>query len=50
MTSGAVHRWGPEIQQGIYDMLQMLVDLVATRLNSPSVNIDLMRVLELVGL
>ncbi|XP_033116308.1 ubiquitin carboxyl-terminal hydrolase 24-like [Anneissia japonica] len=32
MTSSAVQRWGPEIQDGIYNMLQLLVTLIATRL------------------
>ncbi|XP_063403289.1 ubiquitin carboxyl-terminal hydrolase 24-like [Mytilus trossulus] len=31
-NSPAVHRWNTEIQEGIFNMLQLLVDLVATRI------------------
>jgi ubiquitin carboxyl-terminal hydrolase 9/24 len=31
-NSPAVHRWNTEIQEGIFNMLQLLVDLVAVRL------------------
>uniref|UniRef100_T1IKX5 ubiquitinyl hydrolase 1 n=1 Tax=Strigamia maritima TaxID=126957 RepID=T1IKX5_STRMM len=32
LTSAAVRRWGPEIQEGIYSMLELLVDVVVERL------------------
>ena len=50
LTSGAVHRWGREIQDGIYDMLQLLIDLVATRVQHLPVPIDLLEILALVSL
>ncbi|XP_071953763.1 ubiquitin carboxyl-terminal hydrolase 24-like [Antedon mediterranea] len=37
MTSSAVQRWGPDIQEGIYSMLQLLVELIAVRLQHPPV-------------
>ncbi|CAH1774066.1 unnamed protein product [Owenia fusiformis] len=45
MTSGAVHRWGSEIQDGIYNMCQLFVDLAATRLVYEPVPINLLEVL-----
>jgi ubiquitin carboxyl-terminal hydrolase 9/24 len=47
MTSGAVLRWGREIQEGIYDMLQLFVDLVSTRLRYEPVPVELLNVLAL---
>ena len=49
LTAGAVHRWGPEIQEGIYNMLQLLIDLVATRIKYSPVPIGLLNVLSLVS-
>ena len=48
MTSGAVHRWGSEIQEGVYTMLQLLVDLVAARLHHNPVPLCLLDVLAMV--
>jgi len=44
-----VLRWAADIQEGIYDMLQMLVDLVATRLQYGDVPISMLEVLTLVS-
>ena len=52
MISGAVHRWGPEIQEGIYHMAQLLVDLVATQLQHEGpdgIPIDMLHVLAMVS-
>ena len=48
MTSTAVHRWNTEIQEGINNMLQLLMDLVAARLKHQPVPQSLMDVLTLV--
>ena len=45
LTSGAVRRWGPEIQEGIYNMLQLLVDLVTAALQHETIPVNLMYVL-----
>ena len=50
MTSNAVHRWGGEIQEGIYNMLGLLVDLVAARLKHQPVPCELLGVLNMVSL
>ena len=42
-------RWNTEIQEGIYTMLEMLVDLVATRLESDPVPSGLLATLSLVS-
>ena len=42
-------RWNTEIQEGIYTMLEMLVDLVATRLESDPVPVGLLATLSLVS-
>ena len=42
-------RWNTEIQEGIYTMLEMLVDLVATRLESDPVPAGLLATLSLVS-
>ncbi|KAL4237153.1 Ubiquitin carboxyl-terminal hydrolase 24 [Mactra antiquata] len=47
MTSTAVHRWGTEIQEGIFNMLQLLVDLVAARLQHQPVHQHLLDVLSM---
>ncbi|ELT87806.1 hypothetical protein CAPTEDRAFT_215537 [Capitella teleta] len=47
MTSGAVLRWGREIQEGIYDMLQLLIDLVAIRLRHEPIPVELLGVIAL---
>jgi len=48
LTSAAVHRWGIDIQEGIFDMLQLLIDLIATRLHYEPVPVDLLHVLAMV--
>ena len=48
MTSTAVHRWNTEIQEGINNMLQLLMDLVAARLKHQPVPLGLMDVLTMV--
>lgn len=50
MTSNAVHRWGLEIHEGIYNMLQMVVDLVAARLKYKPIPIELLELLALVSI
>lgn len=49
LTAGAVHRWGTDIQEGVYTMLQLLVDLVAARLLHKPVPIGLLNVLSMVS-
>ena len=49
MTSGPVRRWGPEIQEGIYDMLQLFVELTAVRLRYEPVHCGLLHILAMVG-
>lgn len=48
LMSAAVHRWGIDIQEGIFDMLQLLIDLIATRLRYEPVPVDLLHVLAMV--
>lgn len=50
LTSSAVHKWGTEIHEGIYNMLMLLVDLVAERVRQEPVPVGLMSVLTMVGL
>ncbi|KAA8589843.1 hypothetical protein FQN60_013208, partial [Etheostoma spectabile] len=45
LTSSAVHKWGTEIHEGIYNMLMLLVELVAERLKQDPVPVNLMGVL-----
>uniref|UniRef100_A0A671UUN8 ubiquitinyl hydrolase 1 n=1 Tax=Sparus aurata TaxID=8175 RepID=A0A671UUN8_SPAAU len=45
LTSSAVHKWGTEIHEGIYNMLMLLVELVAERVKQDPVPINLMGVL-----
>nr|XP_023674608.1 ubiquitin carboxyl-terminal hydrolase 24 isoform X1 [Paramormyrops kingsleyae] len=45
LTSSAVHKWGTEIHEGIYNMLMLLVDLVAERVRQEPVPVGLMSVL-----
>ncbi|XP_070563005.1 ubiquitin carboxyl-terminal hydrolase 24-like isoform X2 [Ptychodera flava] len=47
LTSGAVHRWGTDIQEGIYNMLQLLIDFIAARLKYDPAPIGLLGVLGL---
>lgn len=48
LTSSAVHKWGTEIHEGIYNMLMLLVELVAERVKQDPVPINLMGVLTMV--
>ena len=48
-TCICICRWNTEIQEGIYTMLEMLVDLVATRLESDPVPAGLLATLSLVS-
>ena len=50
MTSTAVHRWNTEIQEGINNMLQLLMDLVAARLKHQPVPQCLMDMLTMVSI
>ncbi|KAM8930374.1 ubiquitin carboxyl-terminal hydrolase 24 isoform 2-T2 [Pelodytes ibericus] len=45
LTSSAVHKWGTEIHEGIYNMLMLLVDLVAERIKQDPIPAGLMGVL-----
>ncbi|XP_044158178.1 ubiquitin carboxyl-terminal hydrolase 24 isoform X4 [Bufo gargarizans] len=45
LTSSAVHKWGTEIHEGIYNMLMLLVDLVAERIKQEPVPTGLLGVL-----
>ncbi|XP_078417060.1 ubiquitin carboxyl-terminal hydrolase 24 isoform X2 [Cetorhinus maximus] len=45
LTSNAVHKWGTEIHEGIYNMVMLLVDLVAERIKQDPIPIGLMGVL-----
>ncbi|MBN3302267.1 UBP24 hydrolase, partial [Amia calva] len=45
LTSSAVHKWGTEIHEGIYNMLMLLVDLVAERVKQDPIPVGLMGVL-----
>lgn len=49
LTSNAVHRWNTEIQEGINNMLHLLVDLVAARLKHMPVHLHLLDVLAMVS-
>ncbi|KAM6962810.1 ubiquitin carboxyl-terminal hydrolase 24 isoform 2-T2 [Aplochiton taeniatus] len=45
LTSSAVHKWGTEIHEGIYNMLMLLVELVAERVKQDPIPVGLMGVL-----
>ncbi|XP_036376810.1 ubiquitin carboxyl-terminal hydrolase 24 isoform X2 [Megalops cyprinoides] len=45
LTSSAVHKWGTEIHEGIYNMLMLLVDLVAERVKQDPIPVGLLGVL-----
>ncbi|XP_076873154.1 ubiquitin carboxyl-terminal hydrolase 24 isoform X4 [Brachyhypopomus gauderio] len=45
LTSSAVHKWGTEIHEGIYNMLMLLVDLVAERAKQDPIPTGLLGVL-----
>lgn len=48
LTSSAVHKWGTEIHEGIYNMLMLLVELVAERVKQDPTPVNLMAVLTMV--
>lgn len=45
LTSTAVHKWGTEIHEGIYNMLMLLIELVAERIKQEPIPCGLMGVL-----
>ncbi|KAH0618572.1 hypothetical protein JD844_017919, partial [Phrynosoma platyrhinos] len=45
LTSSAVHKWGTEIHEGIYNMLMLLVDLAAERIKQDPIPVGLLAVL-----
>ncbi|XP_030229383.1 ubiquitin carboxyl-terminal hydrolase 24 isoform X5 [Gadus morhua] len=45
LTSSAVHKWGTEIHEGIYNMLMLLVELAAERVKQDPIPVNLMGVL-----
>lgn len=45
LTSSAVHKWGSEIHEGIYNMLMLLVELAAERIKQDPVPVGLLAVL-----
>ncbi|GFO40770.1 ubiquitin carboxyl-terminal hydrolase 24 [Plakobranchus ocellatus] len=47
LTSNAVHKWGIEIQEGIFDMLGLLVELAVASLGQPNVHGIIMDCLKL---
>ncbi|XP_059140581.1 ubiquitin carboxyl-terminal hydrolase 24-like isoform X2 [Physella acuta] len=47
LTSNAVHKWGIEIQEGIFDMLGLLIELVVSSLKQGSIHPILMDCLKL---
>ncbi|CAL1529935.1 unnamed protein product [Lymnaea stagnalis] len=47
LTSNAVHKWGIEIQEGIFNMLGLLIELVVASLKQPTVHPILMDCLKL---
>lgn len=49
LTSNAVHKWGIEIQEGIFNMLGLLIELVVASLKQDTLNPVLMDCLKLVS-
>ncbi|XP_063283711.1 ubiquitin carboxyl-terminal hydrolase 24 isoform X2 [Pelobates fuscus] len=45
LTSSAVHKWGTEIHEGIYNMLMLLVDLAAERIKQEPIPTGILGVL-----
>lgn len=45
LTSSAVHKWGTEIHEGIYNMLMLLIELVAERIKQDPIPTGLLGVL-----
>jgi len=45
LSTQAVHRWGAEIHEGIYDMLHLLLNLIASRLKYKPVPFGLLDML-----
>ncbi len=48
LTSSATHRWQAEIQEGIFNMLELFIDLVVTRLQHDPVPTQLLTILAMV--
>ncbi len=48
LTSSATTRWNLEIHEGIYDMLNLFVDLVVARLKTPPVPVGMLNILAMV--
>ena len=42
LNSGAVRRWNPEIQKGIYNMLELFFDLLVCRLRHKPVPVSML--------
>lgn len=45
LTSNAIQRWQLEIQEGIYDMLQLFIDLILARIKTEPVPVGLLNIL-----
>jgi len=50
LTSQAVNRWAFDIQEGIYDMVELFVDLMAYRMKHEPIPTDLLQTLAMVCL
>lgn len=50
MTTQSVFSWPREIQCGIFDMVELLIDLVGTRIRHPPVPVALLNALAIVRL
>ncbi|XP_062568779.1 ubiquitin carboxyl-terminal hydrolase 24-like [Saccostrea cucullata] len=48
MTSGAVHRWNTEIQEGIFNMAELFIDMCVARLQHLPVHHEILNILTLV--
>ncbi|TKC39834.1 hypothetical protein EI555_007459 [Monodon monoceros] len=49
LTSSAVHKWGTEIHEGIYNMLMLLIELAAERIKQDPIPTGLLAVLTMFG-
>lgn len=48
MTSGAVHRWNAEIQEGIFNMAELFIDMCVARLQHLPIHHEILNILTLV--
>lgn len=48
MTSGAVHRWNTEIQEGIFNMAELFIDMCVARLQHLPIHHEILNILTLV--